>query len=405
MHQLRRFASFRLILIAVCFAGLDLATPEEAQAKEVPVVAALCDAIEAQLGVRPEYRRVKKAKDGTITILGLTTEVKAAKTANRRIRATLSVERTTLSGITKEPDGLFDVADAKLTNLILISDEEVEAGGALRLPEVNLTHLHLPPAGGQTGVAVSILPLGVEAQSLTAKNGMLSSAGTSLEIGSIEASWQSEEESGVARMHLKVDDIHYPAAMIRRSDPSGVVLSLIGGGDLIFDLWGTTITTPSGGTFEAALSARSLGQFKISGNLAGRSLGALASAPPVSQSDAAVAGAAGVSPSVSRFTIRFEDQSLTGKLLALLASDQGMDREGFIAGAAAAAEAVLSDIENPSLHEMLKSAILAFLREPKSFTVSSQLTQPVPVRELIEGVAGGPSDFLSRFPASVTAND
>lgn len=410
MHQLRPLASFRLVLIVLCLAGIGLPASEPAHAgKEVPVVAALCDAIEAQLGVRPEYRRVKKAKDGTITILGLTTEVKAAKAANRRIMASLSVERTTLSGIEKQPDGLFDIAEAKFTNLIFISDEEVESGFALRLPEIKLKHLHLRPEDEGSPAANLILPLGVRAESLSAQKGMLSSGGMSLEIGSIEASWQSDAESGAARVDLNISDIHYPASVIRRSDPSGVVLSLIGGGDLVFDLWGTTAATAGGGTFSAALAARSLGRFEITGNLAGPSLGAVASAPAVSQSDAAIAGPSvgtfGSSLAVSRLAIRFEDQSLTGKLVALLAKDQSVDKESFIIGVAAAAEALLADAANPGLIATLKNAIIVFLQEPKSFTISSKFPQPVPVGELAEGATAGPASFLSRFPATVTAND
>src|SRR6185503_2569987 len=114
--------------------------------KEVPVVAALCDALGSQIGVRPAYRRVKKAKDGTITILGLTTESQE-ETAESAAGITLSVERIALTGITVEPDGDFDVAEAKLTNVIVFTDEDSETPGAVRLPEVTVAHLLLKPSG------------------------------------------------------------------------------------------------------------------------------------------------------------------------------------------------------------------------------------------------------------------
>src|SRR5688572_15169766 len=127
MHQPRRFTGLLVILIAFYFASLGGGPPEARAGKEVPVVAALCDTLAAQLGVRPAYRRVKKAKDGTITIRGLTTEVKAAQAGERKIKATLSVENVTLSGISQKPDGLFDVTEVKLTNLIFISDDDAQA--------------------------------------------------------------------------------------------------------------------------------------------------------------------------------------------------------------------------------------------------------------------------------------
>jgi hypothetical protein len=408
MLRLPRFASLLVILAAFQFAGLEMSGPAAAAGKEVPVVAALCDALEAQLGVRPAYRRVKKAKDGTITILGLTTETKNSKELSARFDGTLSVERITLSGIAKEPEGLFDISEAKLANLIFMSSDEAEISSALRLPEVTITHLYLRPSDGRPDPVGTILPLGVKAQLMVARNGVLASGGISLEIGSIEASWQGDADTGAGRTDIKVEDIHYPKAAIRRSDPSGVVLSLIGGGDLIFDVKGAAAATAAGGTFETAVSARTLGTFKVAGDFAGRSLSVLASAPSVSQNDAAMpAGAVGPTGPmmISRFAIRYEDQSLTGKLLSMLSSDAGMNREKLVAEAGAAAQLAVADIENQSFIEQLRVAVQTYLSEPESFTVTSQLTQPVSFGQLLEGAAGGPAEFFAQFPVTVTAND
>ena len=405
MHQPRRFTSFLVVVIAFYFASLTGGPPDARAGKEVPVVAALCDALEAQLGVRPAYRRVKKAKDGTITIRGLTTEVKPAEAAERKIKGTLSVENITLSGISQKPDGLFDVTEVKLTNLIFISDEDAETNSALRLPEAVITHLYLKPSNGQPAAGGTILPFGAQAQNMLAKDGVFSSGGTSLEVGSIQASWQGDADTGVGRTDFRVDDIHYPASAIRRSDPSGVVLALIGGSDLIFDLWGSAATTGDGGTFEAALSARSLGKFKVAGNFAARPLGVLASAPSASQSDAAMTSPPVNPMMISRFAIRFEDQSLTGKLLTMLATEQAVSMEKLIADAAAGVEFVLADVNNQTLIEQLKIAVRTYLTEPKSFTVTSELGQPTPIGRLVGGAAEGPSVFLSQFPVSVMAND
>src|SRR6185295_362881 len=141
-----------------------------AGAKEVPVVAALCDALGSQVGVRPAYRRVKKAKDGTVTILGLTTEGQG-ETADTTPDITLSVERIALTGITVEPDGDFDVAEAKLTNLIIFTDEESETPGAVRLPEVTVAHLLLKPSGSAAPSPGPIIPLAPLAGTISAENG------------------------------------------------------------------------------------------------------------------------------------------------------------------------------------------------------------------------------------------
>src|SRR5262245_50577662 len=131
MHKLRPFSCI-LVLIAALY--IEPWAPAAAAGKEVPVVAALCDALEAQLGVRPIYRRVKKAKDGTITIRGLTTEVQQSQKVEKKIKGTLSIEGVTLTGISEDASGQFDVAEVMLSNLIFISDEDAEFSSALRLP-------------------------------------------------------------------------------------------------------------------------------------------------------------------------------------------------------------------------------------------------------------------------------
>jgi hypothetical protein len=397
----------QIIIVAALLlapAGLIGAPREAAAGKEVPVVAALCDALGSQVGVRPAYRRVKKAKDGTVTILGLTTEVNQ-ETQESPPEVTLSVERIALTGITVEADGDFDIAEAKLTNVILFTDEDSETPGALRLPEVTISHLLLKPSGGGAISPGAIIPLGVQAGSMIAENGVVSTGGLSLGIGSIRASWQGDPDTGLGRTDFRVEDIHYPASAIRRSDPSGVVLSLIGGGDLIFDLWGMAVVTADGGTFDSALSARSLGKFRLSGRFAGRSTGLVASAPAYSQSDAMVPSPQLSPMTVSRLSVRFEDQSITGKILAMLAAERNVGPEIIIEEAAAAAEQALANVQNARLIEQIKTALKTYLADPKSFTLTAEPVPPVAAGAVIERAMADPASLLAQFPVSVSAND
>jgi hypothetical protein len=372
--------------------------------KEVPVVAALCDALGSQVGVRPAYRRVKKAKDGTVTILGLTTEGRA-ETAEITPGITLSIERIALTGITVEPDGDFDVAEAKLTNVIVFTDEESETPGALRLPEVTVSHLLLKPSGGVAPLPGAIIPLAPLAGTITAENGVVSTGGLSLQVGSIHVSWQGEPDTGLGRTDFRLEDIHYPASAIRRSDPSGVVLALIGGGDLIFDLWGMGVVTADGGTFDSALSARSLGKLRLSGRFAGRSTGLIASAPAYSQNDAMVPSPQLSPMTVSRLSVRFEDQSITGKILAMLAAERSVGTDIIIEEAVAAVQQALANVQNARLVEQIKTALKTYLAAPKSVTLTAEPAPPAPVGSVIERAIADPASLLSQFPISVSAND
>ena len=402
LHPRQIIVVTALFLAPASFVG----QPDAAVAggKEVPVVAALCDALGSQIGVRPAYRRVKKAKDGTITILGLTTESQE-ETAESAAGITLSVERIALTGITVEPDGDFDVAEAKLTNVIVFTDEDSETPGAVRLPEVTVAHLLLKPSGSAAPSPGAIIPLAPLAGTISAENGVVSTAGLSLQVGSIHASWQGDPDTGLGRIDFRLEDIHYPASAIRRSDPSGVVLSLIGGGDLIFDLWGMGVMAAEGGTFDSALSARSLGKLRLSGRFAGRSTGLVASAPAYSQSDAMIPSPQLSPMTVSRLSLRFEDQSITGKILAMLAAERSVGTEVVIEEAAAAVEQALASVQNARLVEQIKTALKSYLADPKSFTLTAEPAPPAPVGSVIERIIADPASLLAEFPVSVSAND
>jgi hypothetical protein len=376
---------------------------EEAMArgKEVPVVAALCDAFGSQVGVRPAYRRVKKAKDGTVTILGLTTEGQG-ETADAAPGITLSVERIALTGITVEPDGDFDVAEAKLTNVIVFTDEESDTPGALRLPEVTVSHLLLKPSVEAAPSPGAIIPL---AGTITAENGVVSAGGLSFQVGSINASWQADPDTGLGRTDFRLEDIRYPASAIRRSDPSGVVLALIGGGDLVFDLWGMGVMTAEGGTFDSALSARALGKLRLSGRFAGRSTGLVASAPAYSQSDAMIPSPQLSPMTVSRLSVRFEDQSITGKILAMLAAERSVGTEIIIDEAVAAVQQALANVQNARLVEQIKAALKSYLAAPKSVTLTAEPTPPARIDSVMERAIADPASLLDQFPISVSAND
>ena len=250
-----------------------------------------------------------------------------------------------------------------------------------------------------------MLPLEMQAQRLEAAKAMLSSGGLSLQIGSIAASWRVDPDTGVGRTDLKVQEIHYPASAIRRSDPTGVVLSLIGGGDLVFDLLGTTMLGSDGGVFEAAVAVRSLGALQITGKLAGRLPSVLASAPPMSQSDAEMPTPAASPVMLSSITMRYEDMSLTGKLLALLAKDQGVGTDRLIEDAASTVATVVGLDTEDTLFSQITSAVRSYLGAPKSFTVASDLPEPISVQVFIESLAKGPAEFFAHYPASVSVNN
>src|SRR4029078_5074363 len=72
---------------------------------------------------------------------------------------------------------------------------------------------------------------------------------------------------------------------------------------------------------------------------------------------------------VSRFTFRFEDQSITKKVIPLLAKMQGMDEATMVANAGAMLQLGLAELKNPTFTQKAVEAINAFLKDPRSLTI------------------------------------
>ena len=229
--------------------------------------------------------------------------------------------------------------------------------------------------------------------------------GSAFRWGRLTPAGRRDPDTGLGRTDFRLEDIRYPASAIRRSDPSGVVLALIGGGDLVFDLWGMGVMTAEGGTFDSALSARTLGKLRLSGRFAGWSTGLVASAPAYSQSDAMIPSPQLSPMTVSRLSVRFEDQSITGKILAMLAAERSVGTEIIIDEAVAAVQQALANVQNARLVEQIKAALKSYLAAPKSVTLTAEPTPPARIDSVMERAIADPASLLDQFPISVSAND
>ena len=399
VHSMIRFCRFSgPALTAVVLTCLLLFGPPPASAakKEPAVVTALLDALGVQLGTRPSYRKYRTAEDGAITLRSLTTEPKDATSPPPGM--TVSVENLTISGIASPADGQFEIGEIVLSNLIVLSNPDGESGTAIRLPEARLTGVVLR-AKGPDGIAPSLL-----ARRFTASGSVLSSGGVSLPIGEVRLTHEWDAAAGKFTYDFAIDDIHYPASAIGRSDPSGTVLSLLGG-DLVFDLGFKGDVVGRDGTFSAVLGIESFGTFRLNGSFDGSQASALGDFMEAPRSQL-FALAPLLSPlMLTDLVLRFEDQSGTRRLLAMLASDQQIEPTSLVADATAALALVLSDMGNPDLIEPMVAAAKTFLTDPKSLTIRSAPGKPVPIKVLFGTATSNPAALVTELPVSVTAND
>jgi hypothetical protein len=115
--------------------------------------------------------------------------------------------------------------------------------------------------------------------------------------------------------------------------------------------------------------------------------------------------------SLNGATIRFDDASLTGKILDFVAQQQGLKREDVVNLAKAGLPLALMQVQLPDLAAAISPAVNAYLDDPRSIEIKAAPPAPVPFT-LIGGAAmANPNDpgaaakaIWSMLGVTVTAN-
>ena len=115
--------------------------------------------------------------------------------------------------------------------------------------------------------------------------------------------------------------------------------------------------------------------------------------------------------SLNGATIRFDDDSLTGKILDFVAQQQGQKREDIVNLAKAGLPFALMQMQMPELATAISPAINAYLDDPKSIQITAAPASPVPFTLLGGAAMANPDNpgatakaIWSMLGVTVTAN-
>lgn len=103
-------------------------------------------------------------------------------------------------------------------------------------------------------------------------------------------------------------------------------------------------------------------------------------------------------------TLRYEDDSLAGKVLEMQAKKQGVSREEYAQQIAGALPFLLAALNNPQFQNEVAAALGTFLNDPQSLTVKVKPETPVTGAEILGIVGTAPQTLPDRLKASVSAN-
>jgi hypothetical protein len=103
-------------------------------------------------------------------------------------------------------------------------------------------------------------------------------------------------------------------------------------------------------------------------------------------------------------TIRFDDASLTGKVLDYIAKQQGMKPKDIANQAKAIVPFGMAQLNNPDLTSKVSNAVNAYLDNPKNIEIAAKPASPVPFALIMAGAMSNPQELTKTLGVTVNAN-
>ncbi|RWA76608.1 hypothetical protein [Mesorhizobium sp.] len=104
-------------------------------------------------------------------------------------------------------------------------------------------------------------------------------------------------------------------------------------------------------------------------------------------------------------SVRFDDDSLTGKVLDYVGKQQGMSGKDVANQAKAIVPFGMAQLNNPELTAEVSAAVNKFLDDPKSIEISAEPPSSVPFALIMAGAMSNPLDLPKTLGVKVKANE
>lgn len=323
----------------------------------------------------------------------------------------------TFSGVTENDDGSYTVASLAIPDVDI--DEE---GTHVTVANIKMNDLFVPAEGDADMVSLvqsfgsfSAGPIAIDvAGASTVKIASISSEST---FDPEQGSPDLESMAGTAKLEgLEVDLSKVPDPQAQ-AFISALGLETITGS--MFESVNWTMKDGRMNVDEASLTMDNLGKLDFTFDISGYTpalMQAMSDAqakvadidPDDTEAMSKVEEELGMqmlaSLAISHASFRFDDDSLTNKLLDFFASQQNISRADMVAGLQVVIPAMTADYKNLTVVKQATEAVSAFLENPKSLEISLDPGRTVPFTELM-GAAQDPQSVLDLLKVSVTAND
>ena len=397
----------RSALILILATSLAGAAPAWA-AEEPPLVTAILKNWETQLQTKPTYKSISTGSDGSVVIDGLSANMQAP--GEDQGKMAFNVAQVKLSGITDKGNGLFEVAAAEY------NDTTIEVGSregafTIKVPKSSAEYWYVKALGDNPTPNDIVRASMNVAKKMSAGQMTLAAGGLNFTADGYEMTWDGDPATGAGKSDFKISNIAVPEEAVAALDSSGT-LKQLGYSTLSFDIGGNgTMDIGSdkmGFDFDIAYAGKDMGTLKIgagAGEIPLALVGQLQKLKDEAQPDPNAFMPLVQGIQVSRVTVRFEDKSITKKVLPLLAAMQGMDEATMVANAGAMLQLGLAELKNPGFTQKAVEAVNAYLKDPRSLTILAKPAQPITVQQIMGLDPNNPGAAIDQLGVSISAND
>jgi hypothetical protein len=373
-------------LAAALLSGAALfATAMPASAIEAAEVAdALGAALTGDRNAEADYDEATQ-DGGNVVITGLT----ISHAGESGTAESVSFAETIVESPTEADDGVFDSPRISFSNGTIAGESKGSIASAT-LTEVTVLD---PEEAEGDAPAQSVLFETAEATGLKIARG------------------DEPGEVGVGRIYMEISDVVDNIPMASKGSVEDISLpaeifqgseftpATIGYNNLVLGLTWDGSRDPAAKTLDlrdVTVSIKDGGDLKISGKF-----GNLPEPTALNDADATSKAA---ESEVHTLTVQYVDNSLAGRILDMLAKQQGISREDYANQIAGALPFLLAAINNPEFQNEVSGAIGTFLQDPQSLTIKIEPSAPVSGAEIMGLVGTAPQTLPDKLNASITAN-
>ena len=394
-------------LAIACLFSVALA-PGLAQADDAPpAVKAFLDNLQRQTSAKASYDSLKvDGSNVTITNLALTKPAKDSDPA-----MSVKTAEVTFTDIADQGSSLWKVGQARFTNTA-VEIIGKDANLSMSIPGASAEGWYIRALPATPTPKDELLSTLTFADKMSSGPITITATGQTVKIDSIDSTWAGDPATGMGKYALKVSNLAISGTTLAFFD-TGNMWKQMGYDGLSFDISTDGDVTPSGDalaySFNLSLGARDVGSLSLKASvdklpvsayaqmlkdqIAGKGIDFAAMAPELQ----------GVE--IKDASLRFDDASITKKILPLIAAMQGMDEKVLLASIPPTVQLTFVQFQNEALTKQAVDAVTAFLADPKSLMLSIKPASPLKVSDMSALDPAKPGDAVTKLGVTVTANE